>query len=115
MGPQENLAAYGLMRNEKTDDFMNLLRGEISRSGKENIIFISDLMNGTPCNILIMLTRDYPGLYHITGMNLATVIGCITARSNHPNASTARICERTLSYIEDSIIDVRILLDSLGV
>lgn len=115
MGPQDNIAAYGLTRDEKTDDFMDILRAEISRHGKENVIFISDLMNGTPCNVLIMLTRDYPGLYHITGMNLATIIGCITARSNHPGASAERICERTLAYIEDSILDVRILLDSIGV
>lgn len=115
MGPQDNIAAYGLMRDEKTDDFMAVLRDEISRHEKENVIFISDLMNGTPCNVLMMLTRDYPGLYHITGMNLATVIGCITARSNHPNASAEIICERTLAYVEDSILDVRVLLDSIGV
>ena len=115
MGPQENIGAYSLMRNENPDDFMTLLRNEISLHGKENVIFISDLMNGTPCNILMMMTRDYPDLYHITGMNLAMVIGCITARSDHPDATAERICERTLAYAEDSILDVRVLLDSIGV
>lgn len=113
MGPQENLAAYGLSRSEKMEDFMDILREEILCHGADNVLFFSDLMNGTPYNALVMLTRDFPNLYHITGMNLATVIGGITARSNHATSSPERICERTLAYVEDSIRDVREILRAM--
>ena len=113
MGPQINLAAYGLQRDEKMEDFMEVLRREIRDRGSEHVLFFSDLMNGTPYNALVMLTREYPVLYHITGMNLAAVIGSITARSNHPAASPALICERTLDYVRDSILDVRLLLKEM--
>ena len=114
MGPQENLAAYGLSRNEKMEDFMDILRKEILCHGADHVLFFSDLMNGTPYNALVMLTREFPDLYHITGMNLATVIGGITARNNHQSSSLKRICERTLAYVEDSIQDVRILLRAMN-
>lgn len=113
MGPQENLAAYGLSRSEKMEDFMDILRKEILCHGADHVLFFSDLMNGTPYNALVMLTREFPDLYHITGMNLATVIGGITARNNHPSASPERICERTLAYVEDSIQDVREILRAM--
>ena len=113
MGPQKNLAAYGLQRNEKMEDFMEVLRKELQEHGSDHVLFFSDLMNGTPYNALVMLTREYPELYHITGMNLAAVIGGITARSNHPAASPARLCERTLDYVRDSILDVRLLLQEM--
>lgn len=113
MGPQENLAAYGLSRSEKMEDFMEVLRKEILCHGADHVLFFSDLMNGTPYNALVMLTREFPDLYHITGMNLAAVIGGVTARNNHEGASPELICERTLAYVEDSIQDVRALLASM--
>ena len=113
MGPQENLVAYGLSRSEKMEDFMDLLRKEIECHGADRVLFFSDLMNGTPYNALVMLTREFPELYHITGMNLAAVIGGVTARNNHIGASPALICERTLAYVEDSIQDVRAVLASI--
>lgn len=114
MGPQENMGAYGLQRGESLSEFKEALRQEILDHGMEHVLFFSDLMNGTPYNVLVMLTGEFPGLHHITGMNLALVIGAVTARNNHPAASLDLICEKTLSYAEGSMQDVRILLKSMG-
>ena len=44
MGPQKNLAAYGLQRNEKMEDFMEVLRKELQEHGSDHVLFFSDLM-----------------------------------------------------------------------
>lgn len=113
MGPQKNLAAYGLKRDGNMEEFKDLLRRELSAHGQEGVIFISDLMNGTPCNTLLMLTREYPGLYHITGMNLAAVIGCLSAVSRHPDAAPEEICEKALAKAQEGIQDVRKALEAM--
>ncbi len=114
MGPQENLAAYGLRRDEGVAEFIGVLRDELLSHGKDRVLFLSDLMNGTPYNALLMLTQEFPGLYHITGMNLALVIGAVTARNNHSDASLDLISERTVAYAQDSIRDVNEVLKEMG-
>lgn len=114
MGPQENLTAYGLRRDEGITEFIGLLRDELLSHGKDRVLFLSDLMNGTPYNELLMLTQEFPGLYHITGMNLALVIGAVTARNNHSDASLDLISERTVAYAQDSIRDVNEVLKEMG-
>ena len=114
MGPQENMAADGRNRDDSLEEFAQVLRQEIQDHGKDHVLFFSDLMNGTPYNILVMLARDFPSLHHITGMNLALVIGAVTALSNHSGAPLDVICERTLTYAEDSIQDVQLLLEAMG-
>ena len=68
-------------------------------------------MNGTPCNAVVSLVRYYPVIYHITGVNLAVVIGALVARNQ--GASMEEICEAAMQASHNSVVDVRKLLEGL--
>ena len=108
LGPQENIAAYSLYPDSTVDDFAAKLRAEVEQYGAENIVFLSELRQGSPFNALVSLTRDYD-IYHITGTNMATLMGVIMERDDEGITAEA-LCAAALEASEDSIADVRKML-----
>ena len=108
LGPQENIAAYSLYPESTVDDFAAKLRAEVEQYGAENIIFLSELKQGSPFNALVSLTRDYD-IYHITGTNMATLMGIIIDRDDE-GATAESLCAAAMESAENSIVDVRKLL-----
>lgn len=108
LGEQKNMAAYRLSPEQTVTDLTDQLRKEIEQYGAENIIFMTELMHGSPFNAIVSLTRDYD-LYHITGMNLATLMTVVLERDNEDNDRDA-ICEAAIEASKNSILDVRKML-----
>ncbi|MBQ9027494.1 MAG: PTS mannose transporter subunit IIA [Lachnospiraceae bacterium] len=111
LGEQENIAAYCLMPSQKLESFAQILREEIDSCGAGSILFLTDLMNGTPFNAVVSLVRYYPIIYHITGVNLAVLIGALVARN--AGGDMEGICQAAIRAAENSILDVRTLLSGL--
>lgn len=111
MGRQENTTAYGLHLGEKISTLTDILQKEIDTYGADHIIFFTDMLYGTPFNAVVSLTKSHP-LYHITGMNLALVLGAVVER-NKPESDPESVCEKAIESSEKSIVDVRILLETL--
>lgn len=111
LGKQDNIAAYSLMPSQKMESFAQILRDEIDECGAGHILFMTDLMNGTPFNAVVSLVRYYPVIYHITGVNLATLIGALVARS--AGGDMEEVCKAAMQASEGSILDVRELLSGL--
>lgn len=109
LGPQENIAAYSLYPESTVDDFAAQLRKEVETYGAENIVFLSELKQGSPFNALVSLTRDYD-IYHITGTNMATLMGIIIDRDDE-DATAESLCAAAMESAENSIVDVRKLLN----
>ena len=79
LGPQENIAAYCLYPESTVEDYTVQLRKEVEQYGADNIIFLSELKQGSPFNALVSLTRDYD-LHHLTGTNLAMLMTIVMER-----------------------------------
>lgn len=112
LGEQHDLQAFCLLPSQRMESFADLLRKEVEQHGASNILFLTDLMNGTPFNAVVSLVRYYPVIYHITGVNLAVLIGALVARSQ--GASMEEICDAAVQASGNSILDVRKLLDDLN-
>ena len=108
LGPQENIAAYCLYAETAVEDYTVQLREEVEKYGAENIVFLSELKQGSPFNALVSLTRDYD-LYHLTGTNLAMLMTIVVERDDE-GATAAAVCEAAMETASESIYDVRKLL-----
>lgn len=105
LGPQENIAAYGLYPDSTVDALADQLRSEVEQYGAENIVFFSELRQGSPFNALVSLTRDYD-IYHITGTNLAMLMAVIIERDDE-DVSAEELCDAAMEAVEGSILNVR--------
>ncbi len=108
LGEQENIKAYCLYPEEDVGGFTEKLRKEVEEYGADKIIFMTELMHGSPFNSVVSLTREYD-IHHVSGTNLPTLMGAIMERDND-DASAESICEAALEASQNSIIDVRKLL-----
>lgn len=108
LGPQENLTAHCLYPEQTRDDLTARLKAEADQYGAENVIFMTDLMYGSPFNAVNDLTRDYD-IYHISGTNLAMLMTAIMERDNE-DATCESVCEAVMEAAAGSIVDVRKLL-----
>lgn len=110
LGPQENIKAYCLSPDEDVQGFEQKLRKEVEEYGAENIIFMTELLHGSPFNCLVNLTKEYD-LHHISGINLPTLMGAVLARDDE-DATIDAVCSEAMESSHNSIQDVRALLQS---
>lgn len=113
LGQQQNIVAYSLYPEESPIGFTEKLQGEINEYGAENVVFMTELRGGSPFNTVVSLTREHD-VYHVTGTNLAMLIGAIMERYD-ANATAESICDAAINAAADSIVDVRkMLAESIG-
>ena len=113
LGEQQNITAYCLYPEQSVVDFTEVLQGEINEHGAENIVFMTELRGGSPFNTVVSLTREQE-VYHVTGTNLAMLIGAIMERYD-ANATAESVCDAAIKAAADSIVDVRrMLAESIG-
>lgn len=103
LGNQEDLISYGLMPEEEPEVLARKLEEEIRGAGGDDILFMTDLFHGSPCNVVVSLMRDYK-FHHITGINLPLLIETIMNRNN--GASIQDICEKLMELAPETIKDV---------
>ncbi|MBD5147186.1 MAG: PTS sugar transporter subunit IIA [Oscillibacter sp.] len=108
LGEQENIAAYSLYPEQPVTDLTEKLQAEIDQYGAENIIFMTELKQGSPFNAVVSLTRNHD-LYHITGINLAALMTAIMERDDE-NITAAQLCETVMEESQNTMLDVRKLL-----
>ena len=108
LGSQENIAAYCLYPESTVEDYTAQLRKEVEQYGADNIVFLSELKQGSPFNALVSLTRDYD-LHHLTGTNLAMLMTIVMERDDD-GATADSVCEAAMETASESIYDVRKLL-----
>lgn len=108
LGEQENIVAYSLYPEQPVTDLEEKLRAEVEQYGAENIIFMTELKQGSPFNAVVSLTRDYD-LYHITGINLAALMTAIMERDDE-GVTVEALCETIMEDSKNTMLDVRKLL-----
>lgn len=108
LGAQENMAAYCLSPEQTRDDLTELLKKEVETYGAENILFMTDLLYGSPFNAVTELTRNHT-IYHISGMNTICLMTAVMERGNE-GATPESICEAVMETSQNSIVDARLLL-----
>lgn len=108
LGSQKNIAAHSLYPQQAVADLSAALEQEVRTYGAENIIFMTELMHGSPFNAVVALTRNY-NVYHITGTNLAMLMAALMERDDE-SATAESICAAAIDAAPESYADVRQLL-----
>ena len=108
LGPQENMKAYCLMPEQDVSTFSAALEEEVKTYGAENIVFMTELLHGSPFNCTVSLTRNYD-VYHVSGINLAMLMGAVMERDEE-GSTPETVCEAAIAAAEGSYQDVRKLL-----
>ena len=103
-GKQENLVYYGLFPEQTVDTLKETLRAELEATPDDmEVLFVSDLFHGSPFNAIVDLMRDYK-FYHITGINLPTMIELMMGR--YAEDSADELCRSALEEAPETIIYV---------
>ena len=110
LGELENIEAYCLMPEEDVNEFAKKLENEVKEYGAENILFMTELIHGSPFNSVVGLTREYD-IYHISGTNLAMLMEVVLAR-NEEGITLEQLCQRAINVAPTSFVDVRKLLNA---
>ena len=112
LGEQENIAAYSLYPEQPVTVLTEKLQAEVDQYGAENIIFMTELKQGSLFNAVVSLTRNYD-IYHITGINLAALMTAIMERDGEGVTAEA-LCETIMEDSKNTMLDVRKLLAESG-
>lgn len=110
LGQLDNITAYCLMPEEDVNAFAKKLEEEVKTYGAENILFMTELIHGSPFNSVVALTREYD-IHHISGTNLAMLMEVVLAR-NEDGITLDQLCERAIAVAPQSYVDVRKLLQA---
>lgn len=108
LGPQENIVAYCLYPEQPVTALTEQLEKEIEQYGAENILFMTELKQGSPFNAVVSLTRNHD-LYHITGINMACLMTAVMERDDE-DITVEQLCATILEDNQNSMLDVRKLL-----
>jgi mannose/fructose-specific phosphotransferase system component IIA len=98
------------MPEEDVNAFAKKLEEEVKTYGAENILFMTELIHGSPFNSVVGLTREYD-IHHISGTNLAMLMEVVLAR-NEDGITLDQLCERAIAVAPQSYVDVRKLLQA---
>lgn len=79
MGPQENITAISFYANESPKNLMEKIEKELDVSREDEILILTDLKGGTPCNTSLLLSRKYK-LTVLTGLNLPVLLEAIISK-----------------------------------
>lgn len=75
IGELPETVALGLQKSDGPETLKAKVETEIKKYyGKEPVFLIVDLLGGTPGNVAVNLTQDYPEMHVISGLNLPMVI-----------------------------------------
>ena len=74
-GKQENTQAIGLVEGQSPESFAENVENAVRQCGTDDVLILSDLYGGTPCNTVAMkMLPKYKNSEMLTGMNLSMVI-----------------------------------------
>ncbi len=105
VGNHDNIEYFSLTQGIEIDEFKKKVEEKIAKI-EEDIICFTDIVNGSPFNIVSELTMKYSNVYHICGVNLPMVLEALL--------STEEVNQELISKISasgtSSIFDARLFL-----
>ncbi|AEB07060.1 PTS system fructose subfamily IIA component [Coriobacterium glomerans PW2] len=107
LGPQKDMFAFSLHAEDEAARLGEQLTAILSPEDEGNVIFFTDVCFGSPFNQVVEISRAHD-IFHITGMNLPSLIEALVCRSSGKTAS--EIVSAVVSVAQSSIKDVRGLL-----
>ncbi|APX71988.1 PTS sugar transporter subunit IIA [Companilactobacillus allii] len=103
IGELPNTAAFGLQKSDGPDTLKTKVESEIKKYyGKEPVYVIVDLLGGTPGNVVVNLTQEFPEMQVVSGLNLPMVINY----ANQMFVSNKLDIKALMKEAKEGIVDV---------
>ncbi|WP_125764289.1 PTS sugar transporter subunit IIA [Companilactobacillus hulinensis] len=107
IGELPNTSAFGLQKSDGPDTLKAKVEAEIKKYyGTEPVYVIVDLLGGTPGNVVVNLTQEFPEMHVVSGLNLPMVINY----ANQMFVSKDLDIEALMKEAKDGIVDVNAFL-----
>ena len=82
VGRQDAVLAYSVTSETGTDNICRFIEKAMSQlHASEGVLFLVDMLGGTPCNTAVLKTKDAPAEV-VTGINLYMLISAFTHRTH---------------------------------
>lgn len=92
VGELPNTVALGLQKSDGPEDLKAKAETAIKEFyGKEPVYLFVDLLGGTPGNVAVSLTQDYPDMEVVSGLNLPMVIEYANQKFVGPDINVANL------------------------
>ena len=109
IGELPETTALGLQKSDGPETLKAKVETEIKKYyGKEPVYLIVDLLGGTPGNVAVNLTQDYPEMHVISGLNLPMVINYANQKFMGSDIDVASL----MKDAKDGIVDVNAFLNA---
>lgn len=104
----EAIEAIGLYKNENPELLERRIRDFLEANTKEDVLVFTDLVSGTPFNVVGSLMQEYP-FGHISGINLALLLEALLSRND---MSVKELLEHLTDVFPGSVMNVNALMGS---
>ncbi|WP_025641006.1 PTS sugar transporter subunit IIA [Schnuerera ultunensis] len=102
MGEQEYFEAINFNINDSSEDLMENIKAKIKSMEKlDGIIFLTDLIGGTPFNTCVLLSQDIENTRVLAGTNLPLLFEILTNRKLN---NLDEIINMSISTGKDSMV-----------
>lgn len=105
VGEQDKIEYFSLTQDVDINDFKENIENKVI-SNQEEIICFTDIVNGSPFNIVSELTMKYSNIYHISGVNLPMILEALLSTST----VNKELIEKISNAGTSSIFDARLFL-----
>jgi mannose/fructose/sorbose-specific phosphotransferase system IIA component len=100
VGEQKNVKHFSLTLEKNIADFKAEIEEEIANSS-ENVLCLTDIVNGSPFNIVSELSLRHSNIYHICGVNLPMLLEAALSADVLSEETVNRIIESGKTSIFD--------------
>lgn len=109
IGELPETVALVLQKSDGPETLKAKVETEIKKYyGKEPVFLIVDLLGGTPGNVAVNLTQDYPEMHVISGLNLPMVINYANQKFIGQDIKVSDIMKEG----KDGIVDVNAFINA---
>ncbi|AKP02631.1 PTS sugar transporter subunit IIA [Companilactobacillus pabuli] len=109
IGELPETVALGLQKSDGPETLKAKVETEIKKYyGKEPVFLIVDLLGGTPGNVAVNLTQDYPEMHVMSGLNLPMVINYANQKFIGQDIKVSDIMKEG----KDGIVDVNAFINA---
>lgn len=111
VGPQKNVNVVNFTEDVSTDDLKKKLSEQVLAFTEcEHILFLCDLVGGTPYKTAIYLQMEHKNLRVIGGVNLGMLLEAVFARETQPIDELVQTC---LDSVKSSIQEFHMTVDEI--
>ncbi|EMH0062903.1 PTS sugar transporter subunit IIA [Providencia rettgeri] len=81
-GEQENMVFIDFIESISPDELEQQMRAAIQSMSCEQVVFLTDLPGGTPCNRAMAIMMENPSVEVLAGVNLPMIVNAVFERED---------------------------------